>query len=178
MNRRIGTLCTALVVVLLSLPAAAQGKTKTRVLRDSSNHTTIVIHDYSPQAYARQRDIAVRAEQAKEAELQRQHELELAKIQADAQVRAARAQQMVTQTPAAPPAYVKPEEKKPSYRNGGYFTGFSPVYIGGYGGYGYGGFGYGGGGGFFPGYGYAGNCRPSYNRCAPVRCAPAYRGCR
>lgn len=175
MNRRIGTLCAVLVLVMLSLPAAAQGKTKTRVLRDSANHTTIVIHDYSPQAYERQRDIAVRAQQAKEAELQRQHEIEVAKIQADAQVRVARAQQqVVTQTPAAAPAYVKPEEKKPSYRNGGYYTGFGPVFFGGYGG------GYGYAGGYFPGYGFGGYnaCRPSYRNCAPVRCAPVYRGCR
>jgi hypothetical protein len=164
MYRQAGIFCTNLLLLLLCLPAAAQnGKVKTRVERTSSNHTTIVIHDTRPEAYTRQRDVAIRAQQAREADAQRKHEIELAKIQADAQVRVARAQNMVAQAPA--PAPVRREEQRPSYRNGGRFTGFSDVFIGGFGGYG---FGWGGG---FNG---VNNCRPF----VPARCAPVARGCR
>jgi hypothetical protein len=162
MKRPAGIFCASILLLLLCLPAAAQnGTVKTRVQRTSSNHTTIVIHDTRPEAFARQREAAVRAQQTREADAQRKHELELARIQADAQVRVARAQNMVAQTPA--PAPVRREEQRPSYRNGGQFTGFSDVFIGGFGG----GYGFGWGGGF-------NNCRPF----VPARCAPVARGCR
>jgi hypothetical protein len=150
-----------------ALPCAAQtGRLKTRIQRDSSNHTTIVIHDTRPEAYARQRDAADRAQAAREAELQRRHEVELARIEADARVRVARAQYAPAR-PAPAQVVVRHEERKPSYRNGGQFTGFSnSFFLGGYGyGYGYGGYPYAGGG-----YGYRGYC-------APRACAPAYRPC-
>jgi hypothetical protein len=167
MNRQTGTFCKTILFVMLwaALPALAQnGKVKTRVERDSSNHTTIVIHDTRPEAYARQRDAADRAQQAREARLQRQHELEMAKIQADAQVRVARAQQMVAQAPAPAPVVVRPENRRPSYRNGGQFTGFSDFFVGSpvWGGGFYGGGFYGGGYGYGGGY----NCRPAM----PIRC--------
>ena len=163
MNRQAGAFCTALFLVSLALPAAAQSSgAKTRILRESPHHTTIVIHDNSPEAYARQRDAAVRAQQAREAEAQRKHELEVERIRADAQVRVARAQQRVAPAPTPAPAPVREENKKASFRNGGRFTGFSDVYLGGfYGGlpvYGYG-YGYGGGG---YGYGYGRACGPGY----------------
>jgi hypothetical protein len=121
MNRQVGVFCSILILIAFSLPAAAQNnQVTTRILRDSPSHTTIVIHDNSPQAQSRQREAAQRAQQAREAEAQRKHELELARIQADAQVQVARAQQQVIQVAqpvqAQAPAYLRPEEKKPSYR--------------------------------------------------------------
>lgn len=170
MRHPVQILSTAFLLAVLAGPAFAQrGKLTTEVRRDSSNHTTIVIRDTRPEAYTRQRDAAIRAQQERDADAQRRHEIELAKIEADARVRVARAAQTPVVQQAAP-APVYNVQTKPSYRNGGYYTGFSDVYFGGFGGYGYGfpAYGYGGGG-----YGYGRNCAPRY---AGRACGPAYRG--
>ncbi len=159
----------ALVLGLSVLPAAAQTGVKTRVTRDASGQATIVIHDSRPLSAVRGQDAAERAFQAREADLQRKHELELARIEADTQVRIAALRSQAAPQPAAaaPVTVARREETRPSYRNGGQFTGFSPVFFGGFSPYGF-------GGGY--GYGYGGG---GYN-CAPAapRCAPAPRFCR
>lgn len=165
-----GTL-TPLAMTVLTIfclgagPALAQNGVKTRVTRDGSGHATIVIHDTRAASATAKQDASERAFQAREAELQRRHELELARIQADTQVRIAALRQpvaapTVAQAPA-PTVVTRRDEVRPSYRNGGQFTGFSPVFFGGFSPYGF----YGGG---FPGYGGGGG----------YRCAPAPRVCR
>lgn len=152
----------AALAFALALPAAAQNGVKTRLSRNASGQATIVIHDSRPASASGRQDAAERAFLAREAELQRKHELELARIEADTQVRiAALRSQSAPQPAVAPTVVAKREEPKPSYRNGGQFTGFSPVFFGGFAPYGY----FGGG---YPGYGGGYNCAPAAQRCAPA----------
>jgi hypothetical protein len=152
-------------LLFLSQAALAQQATVKR----SGNHTEIVIHNTSPDAYKARREQAERAQRRVDEKKQREHELELAKIKAGARDDVPRAERVAV-APAPAPVYRKPEYKPAHFMNGGYPTmGFGSYGFGSYNGFSYG---YGLGS---PGFGYGYGFGPVYrNRCGPR--AVTYRG--
>lgn len=184
MKRFTITLAVTLVAMLLSTPKATADP-NVSVERTSPNHTTIVIHDTSPEAYQLRNEQARAARRRLDEKRRRKHELELARLEAqtrqneaEARARAQRQQQTVV--------YRKPEYRPAPFMNGGRPTmgiSFSGVY-GGYGLGGFGGYGYRGRGyrrSYSPRrYSYRGCRTRSYRpvRCSPVRSRPISRGYR
>lgn len=138
-----------LAIVLMATSQAVSAKGRTSVTRTSPNHTEIVIHDTSPEAYRARRAQAKRAQARLDAKRRaarrrederrrRAHELKVIRLKNASKTRTrsrTSTQQVARYT----------HHKRPSFFNGGRSTTL---------GFGFGNFGFGFGG--FGGYGYGG----------------------
>ena len=128
---------THLIIGIVFLTATTgSSQSVTSVQHDSPNHTTIVIHNTSPEAYAERNQRAAEARRRLDEKRRRQHELELARIEAETRRAEARAKAQ-----SAPLVYRKPEYRPAPFMNGGRPT--LGGWYGGFGGFGVGNFGYG-----------------------------------
>ena len=131
---------TILSTVLLSCYIAA-AETNISVEQTSSNHTKIVIHNTSPEAYRERNERAREAGRRLELKRQRKHELELARVEAEEQE--ARAQAQARAQVRQPRIYRKKPYQPAPFMNGGRPTmgfgtfGTTVGFGNGYGGYGY-----------------------------------------
>ena len=148
-------------ILLCSLTATAEENIS--VEHTSPNHTKIVIHNTSPEAFRLRNEQAREAQRRLEEKRQRKHQLELARLEAEERQAKAQAQARAQQQ-QQPKIYRKKEYQPAPFMNGGIPTmgfGFGGVPYGGYAGY--------GGFAFAPrSYGFRGN----------RSCGPRYRGVR
>ena len=105
----------------------------------SANHTKIVIHNTSPEAYRERNERAREAGRRLELKRQRRHELELARIE-DEERQARNRQAQARSQAQQPTIYRKKPHQPAAFMNGGQPTmgiggGFSSVGYGGFGGY-------------------------------------------
>jgi hypothetical protein len=161
-----------LIAIWLSCHPSAAEESNVSVERTSPNHTKIVIHNTSPEAYSERNQRAMEAQERLELKRQRKHELELARI--EAQEREAKTQAQPRRQAQQPKIYRKKKHQPSRFMNGGRPT-MGVSFASPYGGYGYGGYGY----GYAPRYSYRGNnCgRRSYSprRAYRANCRPARR---